>query len=186
MIVDQYVANQMANLARVWFSVNRAGVCGLIAKSSYHLDEANVRTHALLAQLVELEFSKHPNNILIHRISVSEGSYKMSSVVSQLHSSVSCEFKDKDLFLATGVTSFHVITGRHSSKSPLTGEAIEAAVKMGNLMLNDLIPVTLPFVTKKYAPYELNDIGDGKTEIIFPSITSDRMDEFQEYLESVR
>ena len=186
MVVDQYVANQIANLARVWFSVNRAGVCGLVAKSSYHLDEANIRTHALLAQLIELKFSKHPDHILIHRISISEGSYKMSSVVSQLHSSVRCEFEDKDLFLATGVATFHVITGRHSSEAPLTSEAIEIAVKMENLPLNDLIPAAFPFVTEKYEPYKLEEMGDGKVEIIFPSITADRMGDFQKYLKSMR
>jgi hypothetical protein len=182
--VDTHVASQIANFARVWLSINRAGVCGIVTPSAYSMGEANILTGSLLAKLVELEFTTHPEGYCCHTVTLSQGGAKMSDLVKQLLG-VKAEFEDIDLCMSTGTTHFKVITGKHLSTSPISQDGVREFAISNNLSLDELALAPLPFVTNTYEPYEIVHLRDGFSEIRFGNVDQARLDDMKAYLRSI-
>ena len=165
-------AYPLANAIKCALSLTKTGVAALSAGSLVSIPGLNLSPHELLGYLINLSFE--PILTLQHKyISLSPSDKTLGHIVNKIGlRCVSPEKVDMDsaILAVTDTVRFTVIIGRYTYKSPLCAEQVEDYAVSQGLPVDTLVMADLPLFQENTFPIIVDDIGDDKVRISFPSV----------------
>lgn len=179
MLVNSVVATPFANYVRAQAMILGHGICGICVDSINMLSNANIHSHALLAHMLTAQIIGGPDDLTLYEICLNPGPITLKDIYSQVKRvRVNLDKSTKSpIFQATGTVRFHVVIGRNTIKNPLTEDMIRNFVAQKNLSNSFLIPSVLPFLTVDPIKYEIEDVGNGFSEVTFDNLSEEDVQE---------
>lgn len=177
MRINTVFAKPFANLIRVAKMSEGMGICGIGVNSINMVDKLNTHSHLLLAHLIAVELTKVPDNLAMHTVQLNKGPVTMDMIFKCLNGVTykSSALTAKNMYVASGIVTFEIITGQSGISNPLSKDAVELFAKDMLPTNQKLIGVPLPFMSKIAPIYTIEDLYDGYSEVTFKDLNDDEI-----------